>query len=52
MLFLALLDEQRRKKSADVCHDSRLATERYEQETILRGKRYQRGHILLLVFAQ
>src|SRR5690606_14493232 len=38
MSWVALLDEQRRKKSADVCHDSRLATERYEQETILRGK--------------
>src|SRR5690606_29165775 len=41
MLFLALLDEQRRKKSSDVCDDSRLAAERPEQETLLRGKWHQ-----------
>jgi hypothetical protein len=41
MLFLALVDEQRRKKSPDVCYDSRLAAERPEQETLLRGKWHQ-----------
>ncbi|WP_370525670.1 hypothetical protein [Olivibacter sp. SDN3] len=41
MMSVALLDEQRRKKIADVCNDSRLAAERPEQETLLRGKWYQ-----------
>lgn len=41
MMSVALLDEQRRKKSPDVCYDSRLASERPEQETLLRGKRHQ-----------
>lgn len=35
MSWVALLYEQRGKKSTDVCNDSRLAAERYEQETIL-----------------